>query len=565
MRAAIFFTLTLLTGVSVAPETKNPPVEIQNSRVWEHRIGPEEAIHRSQQEMEELKRQRLGFAQHTGQCLFEIIVSANGAVESFELLKGSQPCEPHQREAEAILRSRKYQPWLVDGVPARVKIQDGVNIYPPERWGASVPFPEKVDRSTLEFQLERTRCYGSCPAYTVSIAGDGTVRYDGQAFVSIPGRHTAQISPAAVTELIHQFRAANFLSALPRYQSNWTDLPTQALSLHINGQIKTVVDYFGLDVGLPLAIHNLETAIDKAAGSERWIKGNDETMASLQAEHWNFAAESAENLALYRKAIDANNAPLIEAFLRAQAPVATAIDKAAPMLCEASRTGNLQLVNDMLRNPQTLSAGLLNRCLADAAQSGNLPLVELWLEKGADPTAPIEIERKSDSDWIAGLGVLVGAVQSGNAEIVRKLLAYKVDVNARVVNGKPLLSWAIQRGRGDTAEIVRLLAQAGADVNAKDSLGQTPLFECALVPKAIKPLIDAGADIEARDQNGNTALINDAFNEAAVRELLANGADPAAATANGDTALKRAEHLACKPCADLIEAALMKKNGMPKN
>ncbi len=200
MRATIFFTLTLLTGVSAAQEARNPPVEIKNSRVWEHRIGPEEAIHRSSQEMEELKHQPMGIAKQTGQRLFQVIVSENGAVESFELLQGSQPCEPHQQEAEAILRSRKYQPWLVDGIPARVKIQDGVNIYPPERWGASVPFPEKVDRSTLEFQLDRTRCFGSCPSYTVSIEGDGTVRFYGRALVAIPGHHAAHISPGAVTD-----------------------------------------------------------------------------------------------------------------------------------------------------------------------------------------------------------------------------------------------------------------------------------------------------------------------------------------------------------------------------
>ena len=213
MRANIFFTLTLLAGVSIAQEARNPPVEIKDSRVWEHRIEPEEAIHRNQQEMEELKKQRLGFAQQSGQCLFAVIVSAIGTVESFELLQGSRPCAPHQPEAEAILRSRKYQPWLVDGGPARVKIQDAVNIYPPERWGAPVPFPEKVDRNALEFQLERTRCFGSCPSYTVSIAGDGAVRYDGRALVLIPGHHTAQISPDAVTELIHQFQTANFLCA----------------------------------------------------------------------------------------------------------------------------------------------------------------------------------------------------------------------------------------------------------------------------------------------------------------------------------------------------------------
>ena len=274
MRPTILFALTLLTGVSVAQETKNPPVEIKNSRVWEHRIGPEEAIHRTSQEMEELKQQPFGPFKRTGQCLFEVIVSENGTVESFELLQGSKPCQPHQQEAEAILRSRKYQPWLVEGVPARVKIQDAVNIYPPERWGASVPFPEKVDRSTLEFQLEQTTCYASCPSYTVMITGNGKVRYYGRASVAIRGHHTAHISPDAVTELIQQFRAANFLSTLSKYEGSWTDYPTLTISLHINGQVKTVVENFGEDAGLPLAIGNLGIAINKAAGTKRWIEGN---------------------------------------------------------------------------------------------------------------------------------------------------------------------------------------------------------------------------------------------------------------------------------------------------
>jgi ankyrin repeat protein len=564
MRATVFFTLTLLTGVSVA-QAKNPPVEIKDSRVWEHRLAPEEALHRSQQEMDELlKQSRFIFAHQTGECLFDVVVSAKGAVESFQLVESSQFCNPHQQEAESVLRSRSYQPWLVVGIPARVKIEDWVNIYPPERWGAPVPFPEKVDRSTLEFQLERTLCRGSCPSYIVSIAGDGTVRFDGRASVAIPGLHGAHISLDAVTQLIQQFRAANFLAALPKYRSDWTDNSTQTLSLHINGQVKTVVDYIGLEVGLPLAIRNLETALDSAAGTERWIKGNDETMASLQAEHWNFASPSADNLALYRKAIETNDTSLIDAFLHAKARVATAVDKAAPPLCEASRAGNLSLVNAMLQDAKDLPAALLNRCLADAAQSGSLPLVNLWLEKGADPGAHIAINAESDNDWIAGFGALAGAVHSGNAEIVGKLLTYKVDVNERVQE-QPLLSWAIERGRGDTVEIVKLLTQAGADANAKNYMGQTPLFACMWVPAAIKPLIAAGADIEARDHNGDTVLIHDAFVEAMVRELLANdGADPTAVATNGNTALKRAAGSSCKPCADLIEAAL-KKNGLTRN
>jgi hypothetical protein len=54
-----------------------------------------------------------------------------------------------------------------------VKIQDWVSIYPPEKWGPTVAFPTKVDKATLEMELKRTMCFGSCPAYRVTVRGDG--------------------------------------------------------------------------------------------------------------------------------------------------------------------------------------------------------------------------------------------------------------------------------------------------------------------------------------------------------------------------------------------------------
>jgi hypothetical protein len=266
----------------------------------------------------------------------------------------------------------------------------------------------------------------------------------------------------------------------------------------------------------------------------------------------------SENLALYRQAIDADASALIRAFLRARAPVFAASGKAAPPLCEASKMGNVALVNDMLESQKDLPAAVLNRCLADAAQSGNLPLVELWLDKSAYPRAHVAVEKESDSDWIAALGALAGALVSGNPAVLRRLLEYKLDVNAPIQE-EPVLAWAVERGGGDAAEIVKLLVEARADVNGRSRQGATPLFSCLSVPAAIKPLIAAGADIEARDQAGNTPLIYGAFGEEMVRELLANGANPAAVSNNGDTALQRAEQSQCKPCAALIEAALKKK------
>jgi ankyrin repeat protein len=72
---------------------------------------------------------------------------------------------------------------------------------------------------------------------------------------------------------------------------------------------------------------------------------------------------------------------------------------------------------------------------------------------------------------------------------------------------------------------------AGAEVNAKNELGWTPLLFAVLVsknPAVIEALIAAGADVNARSEDGFTALlITDYFNgnPAVTEALIAAGGD----------------------------------------
>jgi hypothetical protein len=567
MPLSIYVAAAVLTHSSAAQTGADAVVEVKDAQIQEHRAWPGQAIHRTQQEIDALAARPRGFANKIGQCLFDVTVSTTGTVESLQpaanpgTVDHSDLCASHQQEAEAIQRARTYQPWLIDGMPRTVKIQDFVAIYPPERWGTAVAFPARVDRSDLEIRLDRTSCFGSCPDYAVSISGDGTVQYEGRLFVAIPGHHTAHVSAQAVTALIDRFRVANFLSALPEYEAPIEDIPTQTLTLRINGQTQSGKDHAGAEEGLPLAIQNLESAVDQTSGADRWIKGGDRAVAALRAEHGDLSTPSVENLALYRQAIIQGNEPLIETFLQAQTPAAVVIDAAAPPLCTASWKGNQALVARMLAFTPDISGTVLNRCLADAASSGNPSMVEMWLRRGADPNAPIELRGLPELGEPSGAqGAIAGAISSGNAQVVRMLLEHKATLPVRV-GDQPVLSWAVGQAEDkNAAELAKLLIQAGADVNARDSLGHTPLFSCRQAPSAIKPLLQAGADIDARDKNGDTALIDGAYVEAAVRELLADGADPDAVANNGDTAAKRAAHTYnCKPCAALLDAASKKK------
>ena len=148
-------------------------------------------------------------------------------------------------------------------------------------------------------------CYGTippCPAYTVEVHGDGTTTYEGQTFVLVEGQHRYHLADEQVAALVDAFRKADYFRLQDEYHYNVTDIPTFKTSFEVGAIKKSVTDYFGVKVGMPESVENLEMAFDLLAGTAKWVRGDVETVPALKKEGWDFhSAEAQKTLERARK------------------------------------------------------------------------------------------------------------------------------------------------------------------------------------------------------------------------------------------------------------------------
>lgn len=101
--------------------------------------------------------------------------------------------------------------------------------------------------------------------------------------------------------------------------------------------------------------------------------------------------------------------------------------------------------------------------------------------------------------------------------------------------------------QGGTPGRINQAIKAGADINARDDNGWTPLMHAAYHnpnPDAITALANAGAEVNARQKYGMTPLLWAAYhnpNPAVAAALLEAGADPTARTDTGEDMLSLAK------------------------
>ena len=134
------------------------------------------------------------------------------------------------------------------------------------------PFPEIHDWNSLRITLSRSGCYGMCSTYEIEIHGDGSVLYDGQAYVGTTGKQKVQISHASLVKLVDAFRKVDYFSLAAGYASGVTDMPTYVTSIAFDGVSKSLLDYVGREAGMPPGVSDVEAAIDQLSGASNWVR-----------------------------------------------------------------------------------------------------------------------------------------------------------------------------------------------------------------------------------------------------------------------------------------------------
>ena len=218
----------------------------------------------------------------------------------------------------------------------------------------------------------------------------------------------------------------------------------------------------------------------------------------------------------------------------------------ATPLCYAIVGGNPAIVELLISRGATIKP-YSKRFLDYAVSENRVEITELLIENGADLSkAP--------------------RILNDGSEMSQLLKSYGVppkDINAQSHMGWPPLVYACRGDNGEHPEEIQRLLALGADINIQNYKGKTGLHCAAKAGflNVIKLLLEKGAAIDATDNNGETPLFeairstikSGEKQRAAIEALLVKGADPNVKNRKGLTPLQVAKRMRRADAGKIVE------------
>lgn len=290
----------------------------------------------------------------------------------------------------------------------------------------------------------------------------------------------------------------------------------------------------------------------------------------LQAEHDDFRAHPLEFQKFIHPALlfaCGDYPKMLRTFIEAGADVNYEVKYSDTTVLWAIKLDCISCLLILLESGANPEANAPGDCppLFAAVRARSLAAVKLLLKFGADPDALYRKDRaihmaasNNDVDCLKALvegGASLDAENydyelplmcSSTAASIEVLLRAGASLEMRTSLGQTPLMKAVER---DNAIAVKVLLEHGANTEAREnSTGRTVLIAAAAAgsESCVSLLLESGANIEAYDQQGRTALVWAAINDAfqCVRILLSRGANCNVKDSNENRPLRQLERVA---------------------
>jgi hypothetical protein len=131
----------------------------------------------------------------------------------------------------------------------------------------------------LVIVLERGICFGTCPAYKLTISASSSVEFEGRHYVKKKGVVRATISREQIKHLVAEIEKVKFFKLRDRYvnkedgcSAQVVDTPNVKTSITIAGKTKSIEHQHGCEG--PLVIERLtvlENRIDEVVNASQWF------------------------------------------------------------------------------------------------------------------------------------------------------------------------------------------------------------------------------------------------------------------------------------------------------
>lgn len=128
-----------------------------------------------------------------------------------------------------------------------------------------------LQADSIFFTMERTPCFGTCPAYKLTIFADGSALYEGRRFAPREGRYVGKVDPATMEALYEMATTRGFFGMEDIYDSNITDLPSVIIRVHAHGQDKQVRARHGA----PQAFKTFSQEAEQYLADVEWTRTGD--------------------------------------------------------------------------------------------------------------------------------------------------------------------------------------------------------------------------------------------------------------------------------------------------